>query len=372
MLKQLNPYHIAFTNISGLGAKSLRQLMEICETPEQLFSMSHAQLKEIFTRHPAIVSAIESKASLRQAEQELPRLEKYGIETLFFTEEDYPQRLNEAGCEDAPVLLYRLGHCNLNPQHTVALVGARKCTDYGRTITTRLVQEMAADKPLIVSGLAYGIDTAAHTAAVTNGLPTVAVLGHGLDTIYPSQNRPLAKRILEQGGALLTEYPLGTEIQAAFFPARNRIVAALADATVVVESAERGGGLITANIANSYHREVFAVPGRLDDPLSEGCNNLIVNNKAIMLRNAGDLYFQMGWKNAMVKARHKEEQQELFATLKENEQKIVKMLQENREMTMDEIDQKSDLSLPKIASILMELELKGVVRCLPGRIYKLS
>jgi len=346
--------------------------MDVCGSPEELFALSHSQLKEIFPRHTAIVSAIEGKATLHQAEKELPRLEKYGIETLFFTEQEYPQRLNETGCEDTPVLLYRLGHCDLNPHHSVAMVGARKCTDYGRTITSRLIQEMMADKPLIASGLAYGIDTAAHTAAVEYGLPTVAVLGHGLDTIYPSQNRGLAKRILEQGGALLTEYPLDTEIQAAFFPARNRIVAALSDATVVVESAERGGALITANIANSYHREVFAVPGRLDDPLSEGCNNLIVNNKAIMLRNAGDLYFQMGWKNAMVKARHKEEQQELFASLKENEQKIVNILQENREMTMDEINQKCDLSLPKIASTLMELELKKVVRCLPGRIYKLS
>ncbi len=372
MSKQLNPYHIAIVNIPGIGPKILRQLLELCGSPEELFDMSRAQLKELFPRHHAIASAIESKSTLRQAEQEITKLAKFGIETLFFTEEDYPQRLNESGCEDTPTLLYRLGQCDLNPLHSIALVGARKCTDYGRTTTTRLIQEMTADKPVIVSGLAYGIDTAAHTAAVAGGLPTVAVLGHGLDTIYPSQNRPLAKRIIEQGGALLTEYPLGTEIQASFFPARNRIVAALADATVVVESAERGGGLITANIANSYHREVFAIPGRLEDPLSEGCNNLIVNNKAIMMRNAGDLYFQMGWKSDMVRARRKEEQQELFATLKANEQSIVKLLQENREMTMDEISQKSDLSLPKIASTLMELELKGVIRCLPGRIYKLS
>ncbi len=372
MSKRLNPYHIAIVNIPGLGAKGLRQLMEVCESAEHLFGMSRPQLREIFPRHPAIVNAIECKTTLRQAEQEIPRLEKYGIETFFFTEDEYPQRLNRPGCEDTPALLYRMGQCNLNPHHAVAIVGSRKCTDYGRTVATRLIQEMIADKPLIISGLAYGIDTAAHTAAVNNGLPTVAVLGHGLDTIYPSQNRALAQHILEQGGALVTEYPLGTGIQAAYFPARNRIVAALADATVVVESAERGGGLITANIANSYHREVFAVPGRLDDPLSEGCNNLVVNNKAIILRNAGDLYFQMGWKNAMVKARHKEQQQELFATLKNNEQKIVHLLQEQREMTMDEIDQCCDLSLPQIAASLMEMELKGVVRCLPGRIYKLS
>ncbi len=371
MPKQLNPYHIAITNISGLGAKGLRQLMAVCESPEQLFTLSHAQLKEFFPRHPAIVSAIESKATLRQAEQEIPRMEKYGIDTLFFTEEDYPQRLNQPGCEDTPALLYRMGQCDLNPQHAIALVGARKCSDYGRTVTTQLIQEMNTDKPVIVSGLAYGIDTEAHTAALDNGMPTVAVLGHGLDTIYPHSNRPLAKRILDQGGALLTEYPLDTEIQPAYFPARNRIVAALADATVVVESAERGGGLITANIANGYNREVFAVPGRLDDPLSQGCNNLIANNKAIIIRNAGDLYFQMGWKSTINNTRH-HEQQELFATLKADEQQIANLLQEYREMTMDEMEKKSDLSLPKIASLLMEMELKGAIRCLPGKIYKLS
>lgn len=372
MAKELNPYQIALTQIAGLGPKSIRQLMGLCDGPERLFSMSHAQLKEIFPRHPGIVSSIESKSTLRQAENEIPNLKKYGIETVFYTEDDYPQRLNEVGCEDTPILLYQMGSCTLNPHHSIALVGSRKCTDYGRSVTFRLVKELAADKPVIVSGLAYGIDTAAHTAAVENGLPTIAVLGHGLDTIYPNQNRPLARRILEQGGALVTEYPLGTDIQPAFFPARNRIVAALSDATVVVESAERGGGLITANIANGYHREVFAVPGRLDDPGSEGCNNLIVNNKAIMLRNAGDLYFQMGWKYAMAKARQKEQQQELFASLKGDEQKVVNLLHDNREMTLDEMSQKCDLSLPKIASILMELELKKVIRCLPGRIYKLS
>lgn len=372
MAKQLNPFQIAVTQIPGLGPKSLRQLFDVCDSPEKLFSMSHAQLKEIFPRHPAIVSHIESKSTLLKAEKELPRLENFGIDTVFYTEADYPRRLNQSGCEDTPVLLYRLGTCDLNPHHSVAMVGSRKCTDYGRTTTFRLAQEMASDKPLIVSGLAYGIDTAAHTAALDNAIPTVAVLGHGLDTIYPTQNRALAKRILDQGGALLTEYPLDTEIQPSYFPARNRIVAALSDATVVVESAERGGALITANIANSYHREVFAVPGRLGDPLSDGCNNLIVNNKAIMLRNAGDLYFQMGWKNAMIKDRHKEEQQELFASLNENEQTLANLLRDNREMTMDEMSQKCTLSLPKIASILMELELKKVIRCLPGRIYKLS
>ena len=368
----MNPYHIALTLIPGLGPKSIRQLVDINPDVEALFAMTHTQLKEIFGKHEGVINAIASKSTLPQAEACIAEAMKYHIDILFFTDPAYPQRLNAAGCEDSPVLLYKLGSCDLNMQHSVALVGSRRATDYGKGTTARLVEEMAADNPLIVSGLAYGIDTAAHTAAVNNGVPTVAVLGHGLDIIYPSQNRGLAKRIVEQGGALITEYPLHTEIKATNFPARNRIIAALADATIVVEAAERGGALITANIASSYNREVFAVPGRLDDTTSEGCNNLIVNNKAIMLRNAGDLFFQMGWKNTFDKRQRKEQQQSMFTALNANEKKIAQLLEENREMTMDEIAQQSVLPLPKIAAVMMELELKKVVRCLPGRLYKLS
>ena len=368
----MNPYPIALTLTPGLGNKTIRQLLAICPKPEELFAMSHSQLREIFQNHTGIIAAIESRQPLAQAEQAIPLMEGYGVETLFCTDGDYPQRLNEAGCEDTPVLLYRMGRCDLNAGHSVALVGSRKCTDYGRATTHRLVEEMKADGTTIVSGLAYGIDTAAHEAALKHGLPTVAVLGHGLDIIYPPQNRLLARQIVERGGALLSEYPLHTQINASNFPARNRIVAALADATIVVEAAERGGALITANMANSYHREVFAVPGRLDDPLSEGCNNLVINNKAIMIRNAGDLFYQMGWKNTFDRQRQREEQMSLFSTLNINQQLVVRLLTENREMTLDEIVSKSGLSLPKTASIMMELELKNVVRCLPGRLYKIN
>ncbi len=368
----MNPYNIALNLIAGLGPKSIRQLTDICPDAEALFAMSRAQLKEVFGKHEGVINSIAGKTTLPQAEAYIAEANRYHIDILYFTDPAYPQRLNAAGCEDSPVVLYRLGQCDLNMQHSIALVGSRKATDYGKCTTSRLVEELSADKPLIVSGLAYGIDTMAHTAAVENGTPTVAVLGHGLDIIYPSQNRGLAKRIVEQGGALITEYPLHTEIKATNFPARNRIIAALADATIVVEAAERGGALITANIASSYNREVFAVPGRLDDSTSEGCNNLIVNNKAIMIRNAGDLFFQMGWKNTFDKRRHKEQQQSLFVTLNATEKAIVDLLAQNREMTMDEIGQQSGLPLPKIAATMMELELKKVIRCLPGRLYKLT
>lgn len=368
----MSPYLIALTLVPGLGPKSIRQLKDLCPDLEQLFHMSASELKEIFGAHTGVINSIANKSTLAQAETILAEAERYHIRTLFFTDPAYPQRLNAAGCEDTPVLLYTLGECDLNMPHSVALVGTRKATDYGRTTTARLVEELGVDKPLIVSGLAYGIDTAAHTAALDNQLATVAVLGHGLDIIYPSQNRGLAKRIVDQGGALLTEYPLHTDIKATNFPARNRIIAAMSDATIVVEASERGGALITANIASSYFREVFAVPGRLNDSTSEGCNNLIVNNKAIMIRNAGDLFFQMGWKTTFDKQRRKEQQQSLFATLNTNEKAIVDLLEKNKEMTLDEIELQSGLPLPKIAAVMVELELKNVIRCLPGRLYKLS
>lgn len=357
--------------IPGLGAKSIRQLVDVCPDIASLFSMNEKQLHEIFGRHESVIQAFLCKESLAKAEKETALMERYHIRPLFFTDKDYPARLNNAGCEDTPVLLYCLGSCNLNAEHTVAFVGSRKCTDYGRSTTMRLVQEFQSGSITTISGLAYGIDTTAHVASVECHIPTIAVLGHGLDQIYPSQNRALSKRILEEGGALITEYPLYTAINPTYFPARNRIIAALADATIVVEAAEKGGALITANIANGYHREVFAVPGRLDDSMSAGCNNLITDNKAGMVRNAGDVYYQMGWKNYFDKKHQREQQQSLFAELSEKEASLVALLKENRELTLDDFCEQSELSLPKIASILTDLELKKIVRCLPGRIYKL-
>lgn len=368
----LNPYQIALTKIPQLGAKSIRQLLKIYNTPEEVFSLSHAQLTEVFNKHYKIISAIESKEVLRQSEEEITELAKHHIDVLFFSEKEYPQHLNFAGCEDTPVLLYRLGQCDLNPHHAVAVVGSRKCTDYGRNITHQLIKGMISDKPLIVSGLAYGIDTEAHTAALDNQLPTIAILGHGLDIIYPNANRPLARRILDCGGALITEYPLHTAINPSYFPARNRIVAAMSDATVVVEASERGGALITANMANGYNREVFAVPGRLTDPASQGCNNLISNHKAIILRNAGDIYYQMGWQNPNFNNTSQSNQLALFQSLTPDQLIITKLLQEHREMTIDEMGKNCSLSIPKIAMLVMDLELKKVIYCLPGRLYKLA
>lgn len=222
---------------------------------------------------------------------------------------------------------------------------------------------------LIVSGLAYGIDTAAHTAALDHSLPTVAVLGHGLDRIYPAENRPLAKRILEASGALVTEYPSGTAINPRYFPARNRIIAALGDATVVVEASEKGGALITAAIAASYHRDVFALPGRLSDTYSRGTINLIATNRALLARNADDIAFQLGWPLAGQQATLEGLQE--TPRLSPDEQKIVNVLSENDHLTLDEISRLTAFSLPRTAGILFNMEMAKQVRTLPGHLYQL-
>ena len=367
----MSPYHIALTRIPRLGNKGLRELAALFPRIEEVYDLSHSQLRDIFGNHPCIIAAIEERTTLAEAEKAARDLEEKHIKALFFTDAEYPQRMNRPGCEDCPALVYLLGECDLNAPRAVAIVGTRKATDYGRTTTARIVREMAEEKPLIVSGLAIGIDTAAHSAAVAGGLPTVAILGHGLDRIYPPENRDLARSILASGGALLTEFPLHTPINPKNFPARNRIIAAMSDATVVVEAAERGGALITANMAIGYNREVFAVPGYLDAPFSVGCNTMISNNKAILIRHAGDIYYQMGWKGANYPQTSVGKQQELFALMSPDEKRLADLLVDHREMSLDEMAAESGIPMQKTASVVFEMEMKNLIRCLPGRLYKL-
>lgn len=359
---------IALTFTPGLGNASIRRLVDLYPN-EDIFSLPKSELKEAFGSHKSIIDNILNKSGFPRAEEELHFCEQNHIRPLFFTAPDYPERLNRPETDDCPALLYVLGSANLNPERSVAVVGTRRATPYGRDNTDRLVRELAPYNTPIVSGLAYGIDTAAHSAALTHGLPTVAVLGHGLDQIYPSQNRPLAKRILEAGGALVTEYPSGTAINPRFFPARNRIIAALADATVVVEASEKGGALITAAIAASYQREVFALPGRLTDTYSRGTNNLIATNRALLARNADDIAFQLGWPLLGQQAEMKELKE--TPRLSPDEQKIVNILKNNEHLALDEIASAAFFSLPKAASILFNLEMTKQVRTLPGHLYQL-
>ena len=358
---------IALTFTPGLGNASIRRLVDLYPD-EDIFSLPKAELQKAFGTHRDIADNILSKSGFARAEEELRFCEQSHIRPLFFTDPDYPARLNRPETDDCPALLYVLGPADLNPERAIAVVGTRRATAYGRDNTDRLVRELKTYNTPIVSGLAYGIDTAAHTAALNHLLPTVAVLGHGLDQIYPAQNRPLAKRILEARGALVTEYPSGTAINPRYFPARNRIIAALADATVVVEASEKGGALITAAIAASYHRDVFALPGRLTDTYSRGTNNLIATNRALLVRDADDIAFQLGW--PLLGKQLALSEIKASPKLSPDEQKIVSTLKASDHLTLEEIAAATAFSLPKAASILFNLEMNKVIRTLPGHLYQ--
>ena len=360
---------IALTFIPRLGPTAIRRLME-AYPGEDIFSLPRQELKAAFGSHIGIIESISSKSGHARAEQELAFCEKNGIRPLFFADSDFPERLNRPECGDSPVLLYVMGRADLNAERTVSVVGTRRATAQGRDNTDRLVRDLKAYNTPIVSGLAYGIDTAAHTAALDHSLPTVAVLGHGLDRIYPPENRPLAKRILDSGGALVTEYPNGTAIHPKYFPARNRIIAAMGDATVVVEASEKGGALITAAIAASYQRDVFALPGRLTDTYSRGCNNLIATNRAQLLRTADDIAFQLGW--PLIGKQMAIAEAEEAAALSPTEQKVIDLLQEHDRMTLDEVAARLAASLPKAAGLMFNLEMRGLVHTLPGHLYQAS
>jgi len=294
-------------------------------------------------------------------------IEKYRLRVLYFRDKDYPRRLTD--CYDSPVFLFYMGVSDLNTDKIIGIVGTRSATDYGKAVTRELIRGLSQDNPLIVSGLAYGIDSQAHRAALEFGLSTIGVLGHGFDRIYPGNNKNLAEKMLSQGG-LVTEFFSHTKPDRENFPQRNRIIAGLCDAIVVTEAAEEGGALITADIAHTYNRDVFVVPGRTTDLYSGGCNLLMRHKKADIVRNADDLMFDMGWR----KAEEKKAPQlpRLFIPLTRDEESIVELLGREGEITIDEISRKLGLAVNKTAAALLNLELEDVVRCKPGKLYSLS
>ena len=306
---------------------------------------------------------------LKRAEAEMEFAQKKNIRCLTMQDADYPQRLLE--CPDAPIVLYFCGNANLNSSRIINIIGTRHCTEYGRDICTHFISDLQRHLPdvLIVSGLAYGIDINAHRAALDNGMQTIGVLAHGLDRIYPSVHRTTAANMARQGG-LLTEYMSQTIPDKLNFVRRNRIVAGMCDATIVVESAAKGGALITAELAESYHRDVFAFPGRVYDQYSEGCNRLIKSNRATLIQTADDFLSAMGWET-----QHSNSpaplQQELFPELTDDERLIISTLKKVDDKQINQIVVETGLPFSRISSLMFELELKGLVRVLGGARYKL-
>ena len=363
-------YSIALTRIPGLGRIGAHKLIETVGSASAVFTQ-RTELPQLVQGVSAkLVSALDNPEAFRRAEQELAFCEKNHIRCLTLQDEDYPSRLRE--CPDAPIALFYRGNADLNALHIVAMVGTRHATAYGQDLCNRFLSDLHELCPnvLVVSGLAYGIDIHSHRAALQYGFPTVAVLAHGLDRIYPAEHRRTAVSMLEQGG-LLTEFFSGTTPDRHNFVSRNRIVAGMSDATIVVESAVKGGALITAEIADSYHRECFAFPGRCQDSYSAGCNNLIRNNQAILITSAQDFVQSMGWDHSE-KPKVQAVQRELFVDLNETEQRIVEYLQRNPDgMQINTLVVETDIPVNKMSALLFELELKGVVRAFAGGVYKL-
>lgn len=357
-------YEIALTLIQGVGDVVGKKLVAYCGGAEAVFCETKKALTKIPNITESIVDNIMSPNVLKRAEEEIKFVEKNEITPLFYLDSQYPKRLQH--CHDSPMLLYYKGKADLNAPKVVGVVGTRNISDYGKYVTENVIEELYADNVLIVSGLAYGVDAAAHRAALKYDLATVGVLGHGMQTVYPAENRKLSQKMLEKGG-VLTEFISGTKPDRENFPQRNRIVAGMVDCLLVVESALKGGAMITAEIANSYDREVFAVPGRVGDIYSEGCNHLIKINKANLLTNAADIRYIMRWD---VDTKVVAKQMRMFRDFSEDEKKIMDVFGNNRTVHLDDIIVGSELPPSKIASVLLSLEFDGILTALPGKRYQ--
>jgi len=359
-------YQISLSLVPNIGDVHAKALANYFGDAKSIFKAKKKELEDIEGIGSIRAKSIKEFANFLLAEVEAVFIEKYKITPLFITDKDYPQRL--LNCYDSPSILYYKGNAELNSSKIISIVGTRNNNDYGKSVCEKIITDLADQNILIVSGLAFGIDSIAHKSALKNNLKTVGVLGHGLDRIYPTQNKLLAKQMIESGG-LLTDFRSGTNPDRQNFPKRNRIVAGLSDAVLVIESGLKGGSLITAELANGYNREVFAIPGRISDIKNEGCNYLIKNNKAALITSADDLLENLQWKEKKISIK---KQRELFIELTVDERIIINILQKQSHVHIDEVFIKSGLNSSAVASALLTLEMQGVVSSMPGKLYKIS
>lgn len=359
-------YKIGITLIPLVGDVNAKKLIAYCGGAEAVFKENKKALLKISGIGDQTVQAIISQNVLKRAEQEVLFLEKNHINALFFADKEYPERLKH--CVDSPVVLFVKGKTELNVSKVLAVVGTRKATSWGKDITKKIIEELAAINVIVVSGLAYGIDVAAHKAALDCGISTVGVLGHGLDRLYPSSHKQIADKMLENG-ALVSDYLSDTPFNPENFPKRNRIIAGLSDAVLVVEAAAGGGALITADLANGYNRDVFAVPNKPGEKYSAGCNKLIKANKAAMVESAADIVYFMRWEEE--KKKTKNIQKKLFIDLADEERAVIDLLNGNGALSLDMIGIQLDMLPSKTASVLLNLEFMGLIKSLPGKMYQL-
>ena len=358
-------YLLALQKVEGVGDIMAKKLLHHCGSAEAVFTTKTSQLATIDGIGRILLNNLKSKTVFGHAEAELKFIQNNNINVLFFKDDDYPERLKH--CIDGPVLLFAAGNINLKQKRIISIVGTRQITSYGIDFCKKLIADLAPLDPIIVSGFAYGVDIVAHQAALENNLQTIGVLAHGLNQIYPKTHKKYMSKVEENGG-FMTEFWSNSSPERENFVKRNRIVAGISEATIVIESADSGGSLITANMANDYNRDVFAVPGRISDKYSQGCNNLIKTQRAHLLTSAADLVYILNWE---LEKKEKTIQKQLFVSLEPEEQLIYDFLQKNGKELMDTIAIECNLPIFKLSSLLLNMELKGVMRPLPGKLFEI-
>ena len=367
---------LALVNTPGIGSVTIRQLISHCGSAEKVFKADYRTLTKIPGIGEKVARLILKKEGIAEAEKEWDNCVKSGANLHFFSDKTYPNRLKSL--YDAPVMLYSKGNFDYNSHRTIGIVGTRQITEYGKGITESIIRDLVPYNPLVVSGLAYGVDITAHRACQKHNLATIGVMASGLNVIYPATHQKTAKEMQENGG-LVTENALNTKPDFMRFPARNRIIAGLSDITIVVESAKKGGSLITVEFAQNYHREVFAVPGNLNNSQSEGCNQLIRDNKAAIFTSVHDMAEAIGWNSqnkegdsSVNTLKESDNPNLVFDGFTQDEGQILSLLKRQGAMQLDELSWQSSMHLNKLATLLLNLEFQGIVKSFPGKKYGLT
>lgn len=365
MLEEELLYVLALQRAKGIGDINAKKLISHCGSAKKVLTEKRKNLEKINGIGSFILKSLLDSENLKAAEKELKYIQKYEIETLYFKDSNYPERLKH--CVDGPILFFKEGNFELENQPIISIVGTRKITSYGRDFCEKLISDLSPYKPIIVSGFAYGVDICAHRAALKNNLQTIGVLAHGFEEMYPKAHKKYVSEVNKDGG-FITDFWHNDELQRENFLKRNRIVAGISEATIIIESAEKGGSLVTADIANSYSRDVFAVPGRSSDVYSKGCNDLIKRNQAGILTSAKDLIENLNWE--LDEKKPKIIQKQLFVELSEIEQQVYDFLLKNGKEILDLISLNCKLPIQQTTTILFNLEMKGVVKPLPGKLFE--
>jgi DNA processing protein len=355
---------LALQRVEGVGDIMTKKLLAHFGDAASVFKAKASQLAAIDGVGSVLLKNLKDKSIFEKANQEIQFIQSNDIKAFYFQDEDYPERLKH--CIDGPVVLFSSGNIDLKKGKIISIVGTRQITSYGIEFCRKLIEDLAPLDPIIVSGFAYGVDIVAHQLAMENNLQTIGVVAHGLNQIYPKPHKKYVAK-MEQNGGFMTEFWSSSNPDKENFVRRNRIVAGMSEATIVIESADRGGSLITANMANDYNRDVFAVPGRVTDKYSQGCNNLIKTQKANVLTNAADLIYILNWE---LEKESKPVQKQLFVTLETDEQKVYDYLLKTGKEVMDIIALHCDFPIYKISGLLLNMELKGVIRPLPGKLFE--